>query len=248
MHISGNLLLDSLSSPLRETILSAATPVELHPKTTLVRPGIAPVRLVFMTSGMASLVVMMSNGGTCEVGTLGRESVTGSSSLINPEVNHPHCIVQIPGKGLQVPRQILQDLFSSSVEFHSKILEATQRQIQISAQLSACNRCHEATERFARWLLNASDLTGSSNLVMTQESMAEMLGTRRTTVSVVVQPLIKRGLISVTRGYIRIHDRAGLMDAACECYEFCRRSMPHLSPATYPVKASGPANEISRAA
>jgi CRP-like cAMP-binding protein len=222
---TGNHLLDSLSLPLRNTILAFARPCELELKTVLVRSGKAPTSLVFLTSGMASLVVTMSDGGASEVGMLGREGVTGSSTLIGPDVNHPECIVQIPGQGLQVQRQFLQNLFSTSSEFQSRILEVVQRQLNISAQLSACNLRHEAEGRFSRWLLTASDLIESPTLVMTQEFLSEMLGTRRTTISAIVQPLRARGLISVTRGTVRILDRNGLKEAACECYEICRRSM-----------------------
>ena len=244
MLSTGNLLLDGLSSPLRESIMAAAVPVELHLKAILVRRDVAPLCLVFITSGMASIVVMMSNRGACEVGALGRESVTGSSTLIGPELNHPQCIVQIPGKGLRVQRQLLQDLFSSSVEFRSRILEATQRQLNVSAQLSACSCCHDAGERVVRWLLTASKLTGSSSLMMTQESLAEALGSRRSTISLVIQPLIERQLISVRRGTIRIHDRAGLMKAACECYGLARRSLQGLSaPATQPGYGVAPQHD-----
>lgn len=233
---TGNLLLDSLSLPLRNTILAFARPCELELKTVLVRSGKAPASLVFLTSGMASLVVTMVDGGASEVGMLGREGITGSSTLIGPDVNHPECIMQIPGQGLQVPRQFLQTLFSTSSEFQCKILEVVQRQLNVSAQLSACNLRHEAEGRFARWLLTASDLIDSPTLVMTQEFLSEMLGTRRTTISAIVQPLRARGLISVTRGTVRILDRPGLRRAACECYEICRRSM---QPEALPVASAG---------
>ncbi|AFL86476.1 cAMP-binding protein [Terriglobus roseus DSM 18391] len=229
---TGNYLLDSLSLPLRSAILAVARPCELELKTILVRAGKAPTSLVFLTSGMASLVVSMIDGGASEVGMLGRDDMTGSSTLIGPDVNHPQCIVQIPGQGLQVPRQLLYNLFTTSLEFQNKILEVVQRQLNISAQLSACNLRHEAEGRFARWLLTASDLIESPTLIMTQEFLSEMLGTRRTTISAIVQPLRAQGLISVTRGTVRILDRPGLKAAACECYEICRRSMhPEMLPA-----------------
>jgi CRP-like cAMP-binding protein len=224
---TGNLLLDSLSLPLRNTILGSARPCDLALKTILVRAGKAPVNLVFLTSGMASLVVTMMDGGASEVGMLGHEGMTGSSTLIGPNVNHPECIVQIPGQGLQVPRQLLQTLFSTSAEFQTRILEVVQSQLNISAQLSACNLRHEAEGRFSRWLLTASDLIDSPTLAMTQEFLSEMLGTRRTTISAIVQPLRARGLISVTRGTVQILDRPGLQAAACECYEICQRSIQH---------------------
>jgi CRP-like cAMP-binding protein len=211
---------------LRSTILAHARWCELERKSVLVRSGKAPANLVFLTAGMASLVISMSSGSLPEVGMLGNQGISGCSTLIGPDTNHPDCIVQITGRGLQVPRLFLQDLFFSSSEFQGKILQVLQKQINISARLSACNLRHEAKARFSRWLLTASDLTDSPSIEVTQQFLSEMLGTRRTTISAVVQPLRAKGLISVTRGTIHILDRPGLRNAACECYDICRRCIP----------------------
>ena len=224
---TGNLFLDSLSLPLRTSIMSASRPCELELKTILVRPGKAPTNLVFLTSGMASLVITVLDGGASEVGMMGREGFTGASTLIGPHVDHPECIMQIPGRGFQVPRLFLHTLFCNTPEFQGKVLEVVQRQLNISSQLLACNLRHEAEARFSRWLLTASDLIDSPTLVMTQAFLSEMLGTQRTTISAIVQTLRARGLITVSRGTVRILDTPGLKEAACECYEICRRSLHH---------------------
>ena len=161
---------------------------------------------------------------------IGREGLTGASSLIGLNTSHPECVMQIPGKGLRLPSSFLQTLFSSSAEFREKILDGVQRQLNISTQLTACGVTHDAEGRFARWLLTASDLTGSHTLKLTQEYLSQMLGTRRTTVSLVAQPLMERRLISTVRGTVKILDRPGLIRAACECYAFCWKIKPGVVP------------------
>jgi CRP-like cAMP-binding protein len=223
---TGNLLLDSLPLPLRDTIIAASRPLSLEHKKVLVRRGQGVVGHVFLTDGMASLVVTMKGGETLEVGMIGREGLTGASSLIGSDKSHSECVIQIPGKGLRVPSSFLQSLFSSSAEFRGKILDGVQRQLNIASQLTACGVIHQAEGRFARWLLTASDLTGSPTLKLTQEYLGQMLGTRRTTVSVAAHPLMERGLISMVRGTVKILDRPGLIQLACECYEICSKITP----------------------
>jgi DNA-binding MarR family transcriptional regulator len=92
--------------------------------------------------------------------------------------------------------------------------------ILVQAQQSAaCNAAHTIDARLARWLLRCRDLQGSDDLLLTQEFIAEMLGVRRTSVSVVANTLQQAGLIRYRRGHIRILDLEGLQDTACECYQ-----------------------------
>jgi CRP-like cAMP-binding protein len=222
---TGNYVLDSFSLPLRKAVLDAARPCELKLKTVLVRQGRVPTNLVFPTSGMASLVVTMLEGNGAEVGMLGHESVTGVSTLLGADMSHAECIVQIAGFGLQVNRQHLLALFESSEEFRVCMLQVAQSQMNISAQLSACNLRHQTEARFARWLLTAMDRTDLSVLKTTQEFFSQMLGTRRTTLSTIAGSLQDRGIIQYRHGTVHVLDRPGLLEVACECYEICRKSM-----------------------
>jgi len=85
-------------------------------------------------------------------------------------------------------------------------------------QIAACNRLHEVDERLARWLLMSADRTGSDSVPLTHELLAQMLGTRRSSVTVAAGILQKAGLISHTRGDVQIIDRPKLEEASCECY------------------------------
>src|SRR5205807_9094182 len=98
-----------------------------------------------------------------------------------------------------------------------------QRYVQMLAMQStfvaACNRLHEVDRRLARWLLMCQDRIGSPTVPLTQEFLAHMLGTRRSSVTIAAGVLQKAGLITYTRGSVQIENRAGLMTASCECYE-----------------------------
>lgn len=90
-------------------------------------------------------------------------------------------------------------------------------------QIAACNRLHEVNERLARWLLMSADRVGSNSAPLTQELMAQMLGTRRSSVTVAAGVLEKAGLITHTRGAVVIIDRPNLEETACDCYILMRR-------------------------
>src|SRR5260370_38266777 len=92
-------------------------------------------------------------------------------------------------------------------------------------KIAACNRLHEVDERLARWLLMSADRTGSDSVPLTQELLAQMLGTRRSSVTVAAGILQKAGLIAHTRGDVGIIDRPKLENGACECYGILRLQM-----------------------
>jgi CRP-like cAMP-binding protein len=92
----------------------------------------------------------------------------------------------------------------------------------ILSQLTACNRLHDAEQRLARWLLTAHDLTGTNSISLNQGLLADILGARRTTVTLAAGALRRRKLISYKRGHIQILDVPRLKAAACECYETVR--------------------------
>jgi Crp-like helix-turn-helix domain len=108
-----------------------------------------------------------------------------------------------------------------------RLQRSLQQFAQIAAmqttQIAACNRLHEVTQRLARWLLMSADRIGLNSVALTQELLAQMLGTRRSTVTVAAGLLQRAGLIIYTRGEVQITDRPNLEDAACECYGIMRR-------------------------
>lgn len=218
-----NLLLDSLSPVSRERILRVAKPVILPLRTNLFEAE-QPLRYAyFITSGMASIVVELAEGGTAEVALVGHEGVVGGLEVIGRALPPTRCFIQIEATGLRIPFHELQALFLEVEEIRTRILEVVQVQSLTMSQLTACNRLHEAEPRLARWLLMVQDRVQQDTLNLTQEFLAQMLGTQRTTVVMVAGAFQRSGLIEYKRGHVTINSREDLENAACDCYKVTQR-------------------------
>lgn len=228
MPRTGNRLLDVLSPSLCNQIENASRPVDLPIRTSLTVAGEVPPFLYLLTRGAASTVVQMAEGGSAEVGMVGNEGVVGAFALLGPAAGQSDTFMQLSGAGLRVHTKFMRDLFEESSELRNVILQFMQAQIAVTAQLSACNRLHEAEPRLARWLLTASDLIQSDMLGLTQEFLAQMLGSQRTTVALVAGALQRTGSIDYSRGTVRILNRAALSSAACDCYGITHKALAAL--------------------
>ncbi len=220
---STNLLLSVLSSEARELLLSSTIEIALPLRTVLFQPEEAPEYAYFLTSGIASIVVPMENGGTAEVEVVGREGIAGCLALLSPATNPTSCFMQLGGSALRIRLTDLRRAFRSSEEIRARILELIHVRVLTLSQIAACNRLHEAEERLARWLLMVQDRTDLDVLNITQEFLAEMLGAQRTTVTLVAGSLQRSGLIEYQRGRVKIINREELEAAACECYQNAKK-------------------------
>ena len=202
--------------------------VDLPLRKSLYEPGIVPQYAYFMTSGIASVVAMMENGGMAEVGLIGREGVVGSFHLLGPAKVSTSCFIQLEATALRIRFVDLLNIFRVNEEVRERLLEFVQEQAVSLSQLAGCNRLHDNEERLARWLLMAQDRTQSETLNFTQEFLAMMLGARRTTVTLMAGVLQRRGLIKSQRGRVKILDRAALEAASCDCYQITKELYAHL--------------------
>jgi CRP-like cAMP-binding protein len=170
----------------------------------------------------------MAEGGSAEVGLIGREGLVGAMQLLGPTPTPAQSFIQMEGAGLRIRLDDLRAMFLTSAELRSRILEFVQQQIVTLEQIAACNKLHEAEERLARWLLMSRDRADQDTMTMTQEFMADMLGTRRTTVTLVASSLQDRGLISYRRGKVTIVSHKELEKTACDCYRVCKEALHSL--------------------
>jgi CRP-like cAMP-binding protein len=219
---SSNLLLNALSPKYRAFLASRMRPVTLAAREVLYEPDESPKFAHFMTSGIASIVGVMSSGASAEVGIWGKEGLVECFHLLGSAPIPTRCFIQIEGSALRMPFKDLQKEFQENDELHECVLRSIQTQGAILGQLAACNRLHEAEERLARWFLMVRDRIESDTFYLTQEFLAVMLGSRRTTVTAAAGTLQHKGLIRYSRGRIHIVDVAGLEKEACECYATVR--------------------------
>jgi CRP-like cAMP-binding protein len=217
-----NLLLATLPTAYRNSLLNRLKPVSLPLRTVLYEPDETPKFAHFITSGIASIVSSMSDGASAEVGVWGKEGLVESFNLLGKAKVPTRCFIQMEATALRMPFKDLQKDFHENEELREAVLQCVQSQGFILGQLAACNRLHEAEERLARWLLMVRDRVESEAYLLTQEFLANMLGARRTTVTAAAGALQRKGLIQYSRGRIKIVDPIGLENAACECYRTVR--------------------------
>jgi CRP-like cAMP-binding protein len=177
----------------------------------------------FLTSGIASVVTSMKDGGAAETGMWAREGLAECMHLGGSDRVPSRCFMQMGGTALRMLFADLEREFENLSALRAGIQRSIQTQALILGQLVACNRLHEVEERLARWLLMLQDRTQGDELLITQEFLAEMLGSRRTTVTLAAGALQRIGLIEYQRGRVHILDREGLENAACECYPVIKK-------------------------
>jgi CRP-like cAMP-binding protein len=176
----------------------------------------------FPDSGMISMLTVMKSGEQIETAIIGNEGVAGGWVAIDGANANTQTTVQIEGSAWQIATQKFLELYKESDSFRSTI-NGYQGIILFQAQQSAaCHAIHSVEARLCRWLLLAEDLMGSDNIALTQEFLSHMLGVQRSSVSLCAHTLQKSGLIEYRRGKIKIVDRKGLEECACECYSVIR--------------------------
>ncbi len=218
-----NAILESLPPEQKQRFLEIAEPVVLPTRKSLYKPDQPPRYVHFLTSGIGSVVTSMANGDSVEVGLNGREGVPESLHLLGSELGTSECFVQVQATALRMDFKRFAEEFFPLDAFRRPVLRNVQYQILMVGQIAACNRLHDVEERLARWLLMVADRYESARFPLTQEFLAEMIGSRRSTVTLTAGLLRRAGLIDYQRGEIDIIDRKTLEESACECYPITRR-------------------------
>lgn len=215
---SPNLLLASLPPAVFAALQPHLKPVELIQETILFEVGQQIDRVYFPHSGIISLVVSLASGETIEAAMVGRESVVGTAAALDGKMSLNQAIVQIAGTASALDIDRLRALADADAGVRATLIRHEQLVLAQAQQSAACNAVHTVEARLARWLLRSRDLVGSDDLLFTQEFLAQMLGVRRTSVSLVANTLQQAGMLRYRRGHIRILDVEALQDTACECY------------------------------
>src|SRR5260370_32247279 len=160
----------------------------------------------------------MQDGSTAAMALAGNDGVVGIASLLGGESAPHRAVVQIGGDALKISARVLQAEFARGGVLQHTLLRYTQALITQISQTAVCNRLHPVSQRLCRWLLLCHDRVNRSEIMMTQENIANMLGGRRESVTIAAGHLQDVGLIHYSRGRIKILDRKGLDGVVCECY------------------------------
>jgi CRP-like cAMP-binding protein len=181
------------------------------------------VQVYFPISGLVSLVSVMEDGHEIETAIIGRDGAVGAFVGLGRWNAFARATVQIPATCAVITASHFRAAVSQNERIRDLMLRFRETLFGRVQQNAGCNALHPLEDRLARWLLQALDLTDERELPLTQESLSKMLGVRRTSVTVIANRFQADGLIRYRRGHIVVLNRAGLEDAACECYRAIRR-------------------------
>lgn len=214
-----NLLLAALPTDEYQRLLPHLELVSLPLRQVLSNPG-EPIEFVcFPHQSIISLVTILEDGSTVEAGLVGKEGMFGVQAFLGGDSTPHQAIVQVAGEAMRMSAAQLKIEFQRGGKLQSLLLRYVQALFTQVSQGAACHRLHTVEERLARWLLMVSDRLEPDQLPLTQEFIAQMLGTRRAGVTVAAGMLQQAGLIRYRRGEITILDRQNLEAASCECYK-----------------------------
>ena len=223
-----NAILASLTAPEYEHLHPYLETVDLAAGQNLYNCGDKIRYVYFPLNAVFWLFTTMENGATIETGIVGSEGVLGISSVLGASNSTCQALTLTKNKAVRIRSEFLKKEFDLGGSLHNLMLRYFHALYVQVSQTAACNRHHKMEGRLCRWLLMMHDRNKSNDLKVTQEFIAEMLGTRRPYVTTAAGILQREGIIKCGRGHIRILDRKSLENCCCECYGIMREEFENL--------------------
>ncbi|HEY9796603.1 MAG TPA: Crp/Fnr family transcriptional regulator [Leptolyngbyaceae cyanobacterium] len=223
-----NQLLAALSETEYQRLVPNLELVSLPLHKVIYEPGQPITHVYFPHQALVSLVSLMEDGSTVEVGLVGNEGMVGLPVIWGGDTTTTRAFVQIADSGSRMKASLLKIEFDRGDQLQTLLLRYMQALHTQISQLAACNRLHMIEGRLARWLLSVHDRMQKDEFPLTHEFIGQMLGTRRAGVSEAAGVLSQAGMIRYTRGKITILDRPKLEATACECYGLVKSEFTRL--------------------
>jgi CRP-like cAMP-binding protein len=214
----GNHILASLPKKEYERLLPNLVRVHLPQGKVLWNVGDAIHHAFFLLDGMVSLLSTTEEGSSVEVGMIGNEGLAGISAILRFDAAPTQSVVQLPASALRIKVEVLMREFSRGGHLQYLLLRYMHALLKQLSQSVSCHRFHTTEERLCHWLLTGSDRAHSDTLQFTHELLAQMLGVRRTNVTMIARRMQNIGCIRYRRGTITILDRHVLENFSCECH------------------------------
>jgi CRP-like cAMP-binding protein len=220
--VRSNQLLGALEAASRKRIDPHLEPIELKLGALVCDAGGFLKHAYFPQGSVLSLLTVLENGSAIETANIGREGAFGLFAAMYSRVSFNRCIVQLEGRMVRCPIELLQSEFKTSEHVRDLFVSYSETLLSQVQQTVACNAMHTTEERMCRWLLMMHDRAGGESLTYTHEFLAHILGVNRKSVTLAAQSMQAAGLITYRRGTIQVLDRQGLEKASCECYAIVR--------------------------
>ena len=177
----------------------------------------------FPQSSVLSLLTVLENGSAIETANIGYEGAFGLFEAMYGQVSFNRCIVQMEGRMVRCPIEVLHNEFRKSEQARALFVGYSETLMSQLQQTAACNALHTTRQRICRWLLMMHDRAEGDSMKYTHEFLAHILGANRKSVTLAAQSIQSAGLINYRRGVMRVLNRSGLEDASCECYAVVRK-------------------------
>jgi len=217
-----NRLLAAMPVSVLSQIAAEFESVVLEHGHVLLHSGVAAQHAYFPDAGLVSMVKVMRDGRSVEIGAVGNEGLVGANTVFGTFASAFDMVVQVEGRARRIDANLLHRSVEASAEAKGLIMRyLAYREIQY-AQTAACNRLHTLRQRCCRWLLTAYDNSEGDVVRLTHDFLALMMGVTRPALSLILENLQRQGLIERGRGSLAIRNRQALADGACECYEALR--------------------------
>lgn len=213
-----NRLLTSLPGDIADRLKGRMQLVELNAGATLYDAGAVLRHVHFPVTAVVSLVSPLQNGSSVEVAVVGREGVAGVCAFMGGGLALSSAVVQHAGRAWRMAAADIAALAQETPALMQRLLAYTQFLFTHMAQISVCHRHHSVASQLCRWLLQHADRLDETEMRITHERIAGMLGVRREGVTAAALQLQREGVISYRRGVVQVVDRGGLEDRSCECY------------------------------
>lgn len=219
----GNLILQGIPRQEFERLSDALELVRLKLHQVMHEAGEVIRSVYFLDSGMGSVLTVQPDGKSVEVGLIGKEGFVGIPVIFGFKTSALRVVTQADGTAHRLDAATLLKLLPQCPMLQRQLQQFSLILAMQSTQVAACNRLHEVEERLARWLLMSHERIEGDIMPLTQEFLGQMLGTRRSSVSVAASILQKAGMIAYTRGNVTILDKPKLEQAACDCYQIIQQ-------------------------
>ncbi|MDZ8081454.1 MAG: Crp/Fnr family transcriptional regulator [Nostoc sp. DcaGUA01] len=223
-----NKLLAALPASEYERLVPHMKHVPLSFNRILYEPKEPITHVYFPHHSVVSIITTMEDGSTVEAGLISNEGMAGIPVILGGKTTTTTAMVQIPNGATQINADVIKSEFNRGGVLQKLLLQYVQARYSEVTQGLACNRLHTIEERLARWLLTITDRLQTEDFQLTQEFIAQMLGVRRSGVTLAASTLSRAGMICYNRGHINILNREAMEETSCECYRVIRDEFARL--------------------
>lgn len=213
-----NRLIERLPREERKQLLDECATVDLACGEILCHPNVPMPFTWFPLTGIIACKARVNNHPPMEIGLSGNEGMLGATLVIGIDTAPSRAVVQGAGTALRIARADFVILMAECPALKCTVQRYLYVMTKLASRSTPCTRFHGVEARLARWLLTIDDRTHADHFNLTQQYLADILGVRRSAVTLAARALQADGLIRYSRGRIHVVSRPGLEAASCECY------------------------------